>query len=104
MEISLEKYMTGTVAIVMDYQVKSLSGREMDECGQEDKVRLRISSDGNKYSFEYARNDGQWQHFAEHDCPLLSTEMVGGFTGAIAGMYAEGEGTADFSYFKYTEQ
>ena len=104
MEISLEKYMTGTVAIVMDYQVKSLSGREMDECGQEDKVRLRISSDGNKYRFEYARNDGQWQHFAEHDCPLLSTEMVGGFTGAIAGMYAEGEGTADFSYFKYTEQ
>jgi beta-xylosidase len=30
--------------------------------------------------------------------------MVGGFTGAIAGMYAEGEGTADFSYFKYSEQ
>ena len=104
MEISVEKYMTGTVAVVMNYQVKTLKGETMAEAGQEDNVRLRIASDGNSYRFEYALNGLPWQLLAEHDCPLLSTEMVGGFTGAIVGMYAEGEGTADFSYFKYSEK
>ncbi len=103
MEISVEKYMTGTVAIVTNYQVKSLKGTDMAEANQEDKIKLRINSDGNRYRFEYARNEEAWQLLAEHDCSLLSTEVVGGFTGAVVGMYAEGEGTADFSYFKYNE-
>ena len=57
-----------------------------------------------KYRFEYAGEGQSWKLLSEHDCTLLSTEIVGGFTGAIVGMYAEGEGTADFSYFKYSEK
>jgi alpha-N-arabinofuranosidase len=104
MEVSVVKYMTGTVAIVMNYTVKSLLGEEMADSGHPGKVRLRISSDGNKYRFEYACRDESWQLLCEHDCTLLSTEVVGGFTGAIVGMYAEGEGAADFSYFNYVEE
>lgn len=105
MDVSLVKYMTGTVAVMMNYTVKSLQGEVMgDDSGQlSGRVRLRISSNGVKYRFEYAGEGQSWKLLSEHDCPLLSTEIVGGFTGAIVGMYAEGEGTADFSYFNYTE-
>ena len=102
-DLALEKYMTGTVAVVMNYRVKSLTGQEMGECGQTDKVRLRITSDGQQYHFLYSLNGGQWQQLASHDCQLLSTEVVGGFTGVTIGMYADGEETADFNYFDYTE-
>jgi alpha-N-arabinofuranosidase len=106
MDVSLMKYMTGSVAVMMNYTVKSLQGEVMgDDSGQlTGRVRLRISSDGDKYRFEYACDGQSWQLLCEHDCTLLSTEIVGGFTGAIVGMYAEGDGTADFSYFNYTEE
>ena len=106
MEVSLVKYMTGSVAVMMNYTVKSLQDEVMgDDSGQlSGRVRLRISSNGVKYRFEYAGEGQSWKLLSEHDCTLLSTEIVGGFTGAIVGMYAEGEGTADFSYFKYSEK
>ena len=88
-----DQFYVGRQGEVMGDSSGQLSGR----------VRLRISSDGNKYRFEYAAADESWQLLCEHDCTLLSTEVVGGFTGAIVGMFAEGEGSADFSYFKYTE-
>ena len=105
MDVSLVKYMTGSVAVVMNYTVKSLQGEVMgDESGEiSGRVRLRISSDGNNYRFEYACQGQPWKLLSEHACSLLSTEIVGGFTGAVVGMFAEGEGTADFSYFRYTE-
>ena len=34
----------------------------------------------------------------------MSTEVVGGFTGVVLGMYAEGEGSAEFAYFDYVEK
>jgi alpha-N-arabinofuranosidase len=37
------------------------------------------------------------------DCSLLSTEVVGGFTGVTVGMYAEGQDSASFNYLDYTE-
>ena len=33
---------------------------------------------------------------------LMSTEVVGGFTGILLGIYATGTGSADFQYFDYT--
>jgi alpha-N-arabinofuranosidase len=106
MDVGLVKYMTGTVAVVMNYTVKSLQGEVMgDDSGQiNGRIRLRISSNGAKYRFEYAGEGQSWKLLGEHDCPLVSTEMVGGFTGAIVGMFAEGEGSADFSYFNYSEK
>ena len=104
MDISVEKYTTGTVCVVADYRVKSLQGQHMEQVVQGSKVRLRIASDGKTYRFSFSTDGHHYQTLMEHDCLLLSTEVVGGFTGAVLGMYAEGTGTADFSYFKYTEK
>ena len=106
MDLVLEKYQTGSVAVKMRYQIKSIQGEQMGEdSGQlQGKVRLRISSDGNQYRFEYAQADGKWKSIASHDCPLVSTEVVGGFTGVTLGMFVEGEGRAAFRYFDYTEK
>jgi alpha-N-arabinofuranosidase len=106
MDLTLEKYQTGSVAVKMRYQIKSLQGDLMgDDSGQlQGKVRLRITSDGTQYRFEYAQTDGDWKLIASHDCPLVSTEVVGGFTGVTLGMFVEGEGRAAFRYFDYTEK
>lgn len=41
------------------------------------------------------------------NCSLMSTEVAGGFTGVVLGMFAEGKeksGYADFGYFYYDEK
>lgn len=105
MDLALVKYQTGSVAVVMKYQVKSLGGEVMGpDSGQlRGKVRLRISSDGNRYHFAYSTNDADWHQVSAQDCSLLSTEVVGGFTGVTVGMYAEGQDSASFNYLDYTE-
>ena len=73
---------------------------------------LRVTSDSNTYSFYYS-TDGEKYHLLESvDCTLLSTETVGGFTGAMLGIYCyqgytkfqAGRPYADFDYVEYTEQ
>lgn len=56
------------------------------------------SKDGVRYEFTI---DGK--PLGVVDCQLLSTEVVGGFTGIVIGMYAVG-GTAGFDYLTYDEQ
>ncbi len=105
MDVAIEKYMTGTTAVMMNYQIKSLKGEVMGEdSGRLGKVRLRITSDGNSYYFLYSNDGGEWKLLASHAVSLLSTEVVGGFTGVTVGMFAEGEGSATFNYFDYSEK
>lgn len=102
MDISLQKYQTGTVAVVMNYKVKSLEGEVMGEDSPvKGNVRLRLSSDGNRYRFEYSTDGAHYREVAAHDCPLLSTEVVGGFTGVVLGAFAEGTGSARLSLPEY---
>ncbi len=105
LDLALVKYQTGSVAVVTKACVMSLLREDMGEdSGQlRGKIRLRIESDGKQYRFCYCTEDGLWKQVAAHDCPLVSTEVVGGFTGAVLGMYAEGNGSAAFNYFEYYE-
>ncbi|MBQ8713334.1 MAG: glycoside hydrolase family 43 protein [Prevotella sp.] len=72
---------------------------------------LRVTSDGSFYRFSYSVDGQTYQDFDKIDCPLLSTEVVGGFTGVVLGMYASlnrgyvgnGLSYADFDYFDYAE-
>ncbi len=67
-------------------------------------MKLRVSSDAEKYFFEYSVDDGKnFEKIDEQDIILVSTEVVGGFTGVTIGMFAQGEGKAEFVYFDYTE-
>lgn len=69
------------------------------------RVKLRITSDGSMYRFAYAAGDQPFVELTAHDCSLVSTEVAGGFTGVVLGMFAEGSHRpyADFSYFDYRE-
>ncbi len=54
-----------------------------------DKVKLKISGEGGAYSFFYDLNDQGWQTLkAADDGTILSTEVAGGFVGAVIGPYA----------------
>ena len=67
-------------------------------------VKLRISSDGELYRFEYQDGNGPFRRLCELNCSLMSTEVAGGFTGVVIGMFAEGNGYADFGYFDIHEK
>ncbi len=74
-------------------------------------AHLRIRSDGDRYYFEYADRGKDYKSLASIECSLLSTEVVGGFTGAVIGFYAVennftqayGHSFALFDYFDYRE-
>jgi len=66
-------------------------------------VRLKITSDGTMYRFFMAVDQGMFSEIGAQNCMLLSTEVVGGFTGVTMGMVAEGDGWADYESFRYVE-
>lgn len=75
--------------------------------GKMESVKLRIQSDGEKYVFAYSTDGNTYQQVGSMDCTLLSTEVAGGFTGVIIGMFVEGshsDSAADFMYFKYVPE
>lgn len=54
-------------------------------------LRLRISGDGGRYSFYYDAGQG-WQPLLENDdASILSSEVAGGFVGAVLGPFARQE-------------
>lgn len=71
------------------------------------KVKLRITSDGEQYRFYYTTTSDHYQELGSMNCSLMSTEVAGGFTGVIIGMFAEGnkeDACADFYSFQYEER
>lgn len=52
-------------------------------------VQLRVSADGARYRFEYSQNDKTFQPLGGVvPGDILSTNIAGGFTGALIGLYA----------------
>ena len=104
-DFNIRKNDEETIEIVFGYTIKSLIG---EKCGKIEntieKVKLKIRSDSAKYYFEYSIDDGKnYILLDEQDISLLSTEVVGGFTGVTIGMFAQGKGTVEFEYFDYIE-
>ena len=60
---------------------------------------LRITSDGNLYQFYVSENGTDWKYLDALSCQLLSTEVAGGFTGLVMGLYAQ-NAPARFSSLK----
>ncbi len=92
----------GNVAAV-SVKLKSIESK-VEVAVKSDCVKLRITSDGTMYKFEASDDEGKtWKKVAEHNCSLVSTEVAGGFTGVIIGMYCEGDKntSADFDYYDF---
>lgn len=80
-------------------RVKSLVVEKSGEPVASPTVRLRIRSDADRYYLEYATEGADFKCLDSVECSLLSTEVVGGFTGVTIGMYATA--TAAFDSFSY---
>ncbi len=69
---------------------------------------LKLTFEGNNYSFYYATKEGDWQLMKDKvDATYLSTRVAGGFVGVTLGMYATSDGNeaqnrASFTWFEYT--
>ena len=81
------------------FRLKSIDAilGEVPVKGREAVVRVE-SKDGGRYEF-FA--DGK--PLGSFETSLLSSEVVGGFTGVMLGLFAEG-GQASFEYFDYQEK
>ncbi|GHE35218.1 glycoside hydrolase 43 family protein [Sphingobacterium griseoflavum] len=52
-------------------------------------VKLRVSADGDDYQFAYAQGDDAYQNIGGTvSGDILSTDVAGGFTGALVGIYS----------------
>jgi xylan 1,4-beta-xylosidase len=71
------------------------------------RIYMKVEAVGQSYSFHYATRSEEWQPLVEDaDGTLLSSDVAGGFTGSVMGLYATSHGTgssnyADFDYFEY---
>ena len=78
------------------------------------KAYLRISSDGAYYYMQVSADGKTFETLAKMDFRYLSTEVIGGFTGVMLGVFTQGErlrvgastgmstnGFADFDWFEY---
>ena len=70
-------------------------------------VKLRIQSEGDKYSFHYATKGNKFNVLkSDVEGKFLSTKTAGGFIGCIYGMYATASGmpsknTASYKFLRY---
>ncbi|WP_374756148.1 glycoside hydrolase family 43 protein [Larkinella rosea] len=71
------------------------------------KLGLRISSEGDAYSFHFSTDAKTWVLLKDKmDAKFLSTKVAGSFIGCLYGLYATSSGepsanTASFQYLKY---
>ncbi|MCF0054549.1 glycoside hydrolase family 43 protein [Dyadobacter sp. CY356] len=70
-------------------------------------VKLRITAEGDSYSFYFSKGTS-WELLKDKvDAKFLSTQVAGGFIGCLFGMYATSSGeattnSASFKYLKYS--
>jgi alpha-N-arabinofuranosidase len=65
-------------------------------------ILLRITADETWYTFIYAKDDDEWLELARGEVRYLCSESGAAmFTGTYFGMYAIGNGTADYDWFDY---
>lgn len=87
---------------VLRYTIKSICHEEKVIPLTSAVNTLTVSSDGTTYSFA-VNNGTETVKLGTIETSLVSTEVVGGFTGVMLGMYATGKGHADFLWFDYQE-
>lgn len=81
------------------FKIKSIEHLQQGKASASPTLTLRVRSDGTNYYFESSEDGTHFSLLSTLECSLLSTEVVGGFTGATLGMYTTA--TATFDYFDY---
>ena len=92
----------GRIYITLRHTIKSLVKEEPRIYVDNPKIFMRIQTTTPEIvTFLVGETLYNMQPLGNIDAPLLSTEVVGGFTGAILGLYATGNGYADFFHLDY---
>jgi alpha-N-arabinofuranosidase len=66
---------------------------------------IRITSDKDYYYMQVSADGQSFATLSKMDFRYLSTEVIGGFTGVMIGLFTQGDdedGYADFDWFEYT--
>lgn len=117
LDLFVRRNESNLLEIVLRYQIKSIVHEEKiipietdgKKLSNTSTVKLTITSDGNTYDFYMEHCDAQkpaqqtTEKLGSVESSMVSTEVVGGFTGVVLGMYATGNGYADFENFVYKE-
>lgn len=97
--------------VTVKYQLKNvesvMASAEIDGYS----AYLRIRTNGDHYLFDYSVDGKTYKTLTTMSTSLLSTEVAGGFTGAVIGLYAVENNTSEaygksfalFDYFDYQE-
>jgi len=99
----------GKQSVVLRYRLGLLSyvAKEMELSTSSTRVRLRINGDSERYTFSYSTDENHsFVTLGQMNTRYLSTETVGGFTGAFIGLYAKSnniksKAVGTFTYFEY---
>lgn len=94
-DIFLRRDKHDVYSVGVRHQIKSLNSVVAHKVVGSPNVTLGIHPEGEQFGFCLTVN-GVTQHLTSMPATLLSTEVVGGFTGAVIGIYAVGTGYADF--------
>ena len=69
---------------------------------KDSQAYIRISSDKDYYYMQVSADGKSFTTLSKMDFRYLSTEVIGGFTGVMLGLFAQGDdGYADFDWFEY---
>lgn len=108
-DLFLRRTKKGTTEVVLRATVKSICHEQKVIPLEGTLSKLTITSDGTRYHF-YAQSAKDIStkavgktELGSFETSLVSTEVVGGFTGVQLGMFSKGTGYADFLNFSYSE-
>ncbi|MDL2322963.1 glycoside hydrolase family 43 protein [Bacteroidales bacterium OttesenSCG-928-A17] len=106
----LLKKIQGQNVVQLRVHVGSLSYVVAEKETASNKVQLKIEGSPYQYSFYFADlNSSEYKELGKMDTRYLSTEVAGGFTGVMIGLYASSNGKptqakAFFDWFDYQPQ
>ena len=106
LDFSIRKSESDEIEVVLSHVIKTAYGEKVvkiNDLSENIKLRISTSNNGERYNYEYSLDGEKYEKVGEHLSSLVSTEVGGGFTGVVLGMYVEGQGKAEFGYFDYTE-
>jgi alpha-N-arabinofuranosidase len=99
--------MNGQYIVQLRVSVGSLSYIAAEKTIENNRVKLKIGGSPLQYSFHFSENNSsQYHELGKLDTRYLSTEVAGGFTGVMIGLYVSSNGKpgtaqAYYDWFEY---
>ena len=101
-ELLVGRATDGRLYATVRYRMKTLEKTEETLWLDSPKQQLVLRATPEAYEFLCGKDAKSLKPLGSIAPQLMSTEVVGGFTGILLGIYATGTGSADFQYFDYT--